>query len=311
MTRGLLAGRFLPPHAGHVLVGQTAAALVDELVILLRVAADDPVPATLRLAWLGEIFPHATVLRCDERKGARWSELAGAVLPGPIDLVFAGDEADAGLAAALGARHVPLDPHLETVPIDGATLRADPLAGWRYLPAPVRPHYARTICLHGPESTGKSTLAPALARHFDTLWLPEYGRTYCETFGLGLTMADLLAIGRTHDAMTQAAKRLCNGRLILDTDPLMTAAWAEMLFAEADPWFGAFRDTADLYLLLDIDIPWVDDGTRFFGGEIQRRRFFACSRDQLDRRGLAYALIGGPVEERFDRALEAIAAAGC
>jgi nicotinamide riboside kinase len=62
--------------------------------------------------------------------------------------------------------------------------------------------------------------------------------------------------------------------------------------------------------LLDIDIPWVDDGTRFFGGETQRRRFFACSRDQLERRGLPYVLIGGPAEERFDRSIEAIAAAG-
>ena len=196
------------------------------------------------------------------------------------------------------------------VPVSSAEILADPFAHWRHVPAPVRPHFARTICLHGPESTGKSTLAPALAAHFDTLHLPEYGRTYCENFGLALAMRDLVEIGRTHVAMTQAALRLCNRRLILDTDPLMTAAWADMLFERRDPWFDAFDATADLYLLLDIDMPWVDDGTRFFGDDGRRRRFFDLSRSELERRGLRYAVIGGTAEERFDRALAAIEQAG-
>jgi HTH-type transcriptional repressor of NAD biosynthesis genes len=172
------------------------------------------------------------------------------------------------------------------------------------------PQQARTICLHGPESTGKSTLAPALARHFDTVYLPEYGRTYCEAYGLDLTMEDLLAIGRTHAAMMRATLRICNRHLILDTDPLMTAAWAEMLFERSDPWFEGFDEVADLYLLLDIDIPWVDDGTRFFGDADRRRTFFECSRDQLERRGLPYVIVGGSAQERLDRSIAAIGAAG-
>lgn len=174
----------------------------------------------------------------------------------------------------------------------------------------IDPTRVRTICLHGPESTGKSTLAPALARHFDTVYLPEYGRTYCEAYGLDLTMEDLLAIGRTHAAMTRATLRICKGHLILDTDPLMTAAWAEMLFERSDAWLDTFDETADLYLLLDIDIPWVDDGTRFFGESDRRRKFFDCSRDQLERRGLPYVIIGGSQQERFDRSIAAIGAAG-
>ena len=144
---------------------------------------------------------------------------------------------------------------------------------------------------------------------FDTLYVPEYGRTYCEQYGLKLQMDDLVAIGRTHAAMTQALLRMCNQRLVLDTDPVMTAVWADMLFAGRDPWFDAFRETADLYLLLDIDMPWVDDGTRFFGDEERRRRFFDLSRAELERRGLSYRIIGGPAEQRLERALEAISEA--
>jgi HTH-type transcriptional repressor of NAD biosynthesis genes len=205
---------------------------------------------------------------------------------------------------------VTVDPDRVAVPVSASAIRADPFAHWHHIPAPVRPYFARSICLHGPESTGKSTLAPLLARHFDTMFVPEYGRTYCEEHGVDLTMGDLLAIGQTHAAMTRALLRQCNKRLILDTDPIMTAAWATMLFEQRDPWFDRFDETADLYLLLDIDMPWVDDGTRFFGDEGRRRRFFDLSRDELERRGLPYAVIGGDAEERFRRSVEAIEKAG-
>ncbi|NIJ08112.1 NadR type nicotinamide-nucleotide adenylyltransferase [Sphingomonas vulcanisoli] len=312
MTTGLIVGRFMPPHAGHMLLAGTARALVDHLVLAMIVGPEDAISPADRAAWMAELFPQAELVQVHAAPSGtdHWWEPMRAQLGRRIDLVFAGDGEALALASALGARYVQLDPEHQTLPISGAEILADLMGNWRFLPAPVRERFARTICLHGPESTGKSTLAPQLAAHFDTCWLPEYGRTYCETFGLALTMADLLAIGRTHAAMTRAAKRLSSGRLILDTDPLMTAAWADMLFERSDPWFDHFDETADLYLLLDIDMPWVDDGTRFFGDEGRRRRFFECSRHQLEKRGLPYVLIGGPAEERLARSIEAIAAAG-
>lgn len=167
-----------------------------------------------------------------------------------------------------------------------------------------------TICLHGPESTGKSTLIPQLAAHFDTIFVPEYGRTFAETHGTDFTMADLVEIARTHDAQTRAALATRADPLLLDTDPLMTAVWADMLFGRRDPWFDAWHGTADLYLLLDIDLPWVDDGTRMFGSKAERQRFFDLSRAELDRRGLSYTIVGGQGPARLAAALAAIEAAG-
>ncbi len=168
----------------------------------------------------------------------------------------------------------------------------------------------RTICLHGPESTGKSTLAPRLAAHFDTLSLPEYGRTLAERHGIDFTMADLVQIAETHAAMTKIALESGADPLIIDTDPLMTAVWADMLFGHRDPWFDQWRDTADLYLLLDIDLPWIDDGTRMFGGTEARHRFFELSKAELERRGVRWALVSGQGEARLACALDAITAAG-
>ncbi len=166
----------------------------------------------------------------------------------------------------------------------------------------------RTICLHGPESTGKSTLATLLGAHFNCEVVPEYGRAYCEEHGTDIDMHDLIVIAQRHMAMTGAAKARAGGWLVLDTDPVMTAVWARMMLGRSDPWFDRFADTADLYLLLDIDLPWVDDGLRIYGGKEDRQRFFDLSRSELERRGLNWALVSGDGEPRVDMALAAIEA---
>jgi NadR type nicotinamide-nucleotide adenylyltransferase len=166
-----------------------------------------------------------------------------------------------------------------------------------------------TICLHGPESTGKSTLGPQLADALGGIYVAEFGRTWSEAKGLGFTMTDLIAIAKGHMAATRDALNRRPPYVILDTDPLMTSVWAEMLFGIRDPWFDRFKDTADFYLMFDIDLPWIPDGTRMFGTEELRARFFELSKAELDRRGLPYAMIGGSGQQRFENALKAISAA--
>jgi NadR type nicotinamide-nucleotide adenylyltransferase len=168
----------------------------------------------------------------------------------------------------------------------------------------------RTICLHGPESTGKSTMAPRLARHFDSVCVAEFGRTYCETYGTDLNMADLVIIARAQDAKARAAVVGARAPVILDTDPLMSAVWADMLFGKRDPYFDEWHATADLYLLFDIDLPWVADGTRFFGTRERRQEFFDRSKAELVRRDVPWKLVTGEGSRRYLSALSAIAGAG-
>lgn len=167
-----------------------------------------------------------------------------------------------------------------------------------------------TVCFHGAESTGKSVLAEQLSRALGCPWVPEYGRAYCEErvhrqAQDALTMDDLLAIAEGQHAAVQAAMAPRPPLLILDTDQLMTAAWAEMLFGTVpEPLLG--YPQADLYLLFEPDVPWVADGTRFFGSAPERARFAGIAADMLVRAGVPFRRISGDWEARTTSAYAAI-----
>jgi NadR type nicotinamide-nucleotide adenylyltransferase len=165
------------------------------------------------------------------------------------------------------------------------------------------------VCFHGAESTGKSSLARKLATRFGCPLVAEYGRTYAETRGTDFALADLLAIAREQDRLMREATRGDWPLLLLDTDPLMTAAWAEMLFGEVPGELLAYP-RAELYLLFPPDVPWVDDGTRFFGTPELRARFAEVAESMLLRAGVPYQAIGGDWDERERQALAAIEAMG-
>lgn len=154
-----------------------------------------------------------------------------------------------------------------------------------------------TVCFHGAESTGKSTLAAQLSLEHGWAWVPEYGRTYCEERGIDLTMDDLLAIARGEQAAIEQAAVARPEVLLIDTDQLMTAAWAEMLFGTVPDELLTYPH-ADLYLLFDADVPWIGDGTRFFGNNEERQRFAAMAEHVLNRCGVRWMRIAGSWEER-------------
>lgn len=161
------------------------------------------------------------------------------------------------------------------------------------------------ICFHGAESTGKSVLAERLRQRFGWPWVTEYGREYAETHGTDFTMDDLLAMARGQNEAMLRASEARPPVLILDTDPLMTAAWAQMLFDHAPDELFAYPK-ADLYLLFSPDVPWVADGTRFFGTDEARARFAAFAEEMLVRAGVPYARIGGDWGDREAQVVEAV-----
>ena len=157
------------------------------------------------------------------------------------------------------------------------------------------------VCFHGAESTGKSVLAEQLSRELACPWVPEYGRAYAEEHGTDFTLDDLLAIARGQDAAMRAA---CAGNpplVLLDTDPLMTAAWAQMLFATVPHELLAYPK-AEHYLLFAADTPWQDDGTRMFGTVAARAQFAAVAEHMLVRGAVPFTRVSGTWRDRETQA---------
>ena len=164
----------------------------------------------------------------------------------------------------------------------------------------------KRVCLAGVESTGKSTLAPVLAAHFGGLVMPEYGRSWAEHHGTDFTPDALSEIAAGHLAIRAEIETASPKLIIEDTDIVMTSAWGHMLHGQRDPALSAIPATADLYLLFAADTPWVDDGTRQFGGR-ERRRFAALIDEEFTLRGITPTRIAGTWAERQATAIAAIA----
>jgi len=161
------------------------------------------------------------------------------------------------------------------------------------------------ICFHGAESTGKSTLANWLSEQLGIPVVHEFGREWAEEVGTEFPMDTLLAIAEGHDAATTEAAAENPPLLLIDTDPLMTAAWAAILHRDVPVELLEYPK-ADHYLLFEADTPWVDDGTRFFGTDLERKVFAGIAEEILTRTGVPFTRISGDWAARKEQALVAI-----
>lgn len=126
----------------------------------------------------------------------------------------------------------------------------------------------RRIVVTGSECTGKTTLAHDLAAHLDVAWVPEQSRAYAESVRRELTVHDVEPIARAQRAAEEAglaeARRRGDACLVLDTDLVSTVVYARHYYGSCPPWIvdEARIRLGDLYLLCEIDVPWMGDCVR-------------------------------------------------
>ena len=159
------------------------------------------------------------------------------------------------------------------------------------------------ICLTGAECTGKSRLAEELARHFGTVWVREFAREYAERVARPLTYLDVAAIA---EGQMRLEGGLVAGLAILDTDLISTVVYSRHHYGVCPEWIEAEarKRRADLYLLLDVDVPWTADGARDSGA--RRNELHAEFRSALEEFGAKFVLVSGSWDERRKRAIEII-----
>ena len=180
----------------------------------------------------------------------------------------------------------------------------------------------RRVVVTGSESTGKTTLARDLARHYATVWVPEYSRSYAEAKrsrgegALGAGDVEPIARGQIaaeDDGLRRAVSIASGGGappplIVLDTDLLSTVVYSRHYYGACPPWIErASRERrGDLYLLCDIDVPWLPDPAR--DRPDHREEMHALFAGAVSALGAPCAVIRGSWDERFTRAAAAVRA---
>ena len=164
----------------------------------------------------------------------------------------------------------------------------------------------KKIAIVGPESTGKSTMSAYLAKHYNTVWVPEYAREYCEKLIQPPTFQDEINMFHGQLALEKELLSKANGILICDTTFITVKIWSDQMFGRSpqEVLNELPKHTYDLYLLLNIDLPWQDDPLRDF--PTMREHFMNVWHKELDAINANYVLISGTGEERYQNAIAAI-----
>ena len=282
---GLVVGKFAPLHLGHEHVIRAAIAACDHVVILSYSRPEFPGCEPARRAkWLAARFSETTRIiidhttdplpensDSDEAHRAFCAKILNKHLNQPIDAIFTSESYGSGFAADLARRqsspvaHVSVDFDRNAIPVSGTALRADIHGLRRFLAPEVYATFVERVAILGGESTGKSTLAAALAENLSTNFIAEYGRELWEQRDGKLAFEDMLAIAQEQIQREESAllSPSTHRYLFCDTSPLTTLFYSMEMFARADPKLTtlATRPYHHLILCAD-DFSFTQDGTR-------------------------------------------------
>jgi NadR type nicotinamide-nucleotide adenylyltransferase len=181
----------------------------------------------------------------------------------------------------------------------------------------------KKIVAIGPESTGKSTLCKQLAEHYHTLWCPEYAREYLTAHGMNYSYDDLLTIAKgqieTEEKYTQLAigsEQLKNAHtpltthhlLFIDTDMYVMKVWCEFVFGKCHQFIldEIAKRKYDLYLLCNIDLPWVYDILREYPSAGPREELYGIYKNIMQGQSTPWIEISGNYEERIQKAINVV-----
>ena len=321
---GLVVGKFAPLHLGHVALVQHAAAQCRRVLVLsyTRPERAGCEPAR-RQRWLAETFAsHEVVVlpatdvppdAADDATHQRFlAELLHTRLQRWPDAIFASEAyvvpTAEVMARTFGRPVTPVcfDPGRIQVPISASRLRGRPDAGLRWMPPAVRADFVPRVVLLGGESTGKSTLADALAAAWGCPRVGEYGRERWLARGGRLQEHDLLDIALEQCRREDQAARTAEPALVCDTSALTTLGYAHWTHDRADPRLRALAERRyALTVLCGDEIPFEQDGTR--REPAFRARQQAWYRDALRARGVGWVDATGPVAARVAQVTAALA----
>jgi NadR type nicotinamide-nucleotide adenylyltransferase len=187
----------------------------------------------------------------------------------------------------------------------------------------------KKIVVLGTESTGKSALCEQLAAHYGTAWCPEYAREYLLKNGMKYSYDDLLIIAKGQIALEEAIVNsewsMVNSKSLtkesthspftihyspffIDTDMYVMKVWCEFVFDNCHRFIldQIVERKYDLYLLCNIDLPWVKDELREYPDPETRRKLYDMYLDIMINQSVPWVEISGNYKERLEKAIHSV-----
>ncbi|MEI6488280.1 MAG: ATP-binding protein [Bacteroidota bacterium] len=166
--------------------------------------------------------------------------------------------------------------------------------------------HVKRIALLGPECTAKSTLSEALAKHFNTVWVPEYARSYLAPLTRKYTPGDIIEISKVQIEQERIAIEKANKYIFVDTELIISKVWCLDVFNTCPEWITStlLKTKFDLYLLTYPDLPWEEDVLR--ENPLRREYLFDWYEKELIEISANYAIIKGRGYARLENCIKAI-----
>lgn len=169
---------------------------------------------------------------------------------------------------------------------------------------------SKKIVIIGPESTGKSTLCEQLAKHYNTVWIPEFARGFLEKNGMEYSYDHLLTIAKGQIELEDYGLQDISesSKVFIDTDMYVMKVWCEFVFGKCHNWILnhiAVRKY-DLYLLCDVDLPWIKDELREYPDLSTRAKLYHYYKDLMVNQSTPWINISGDYSERLKKAIDGI-----
>ena len=321
---GMYGGSFNPLHLGHVNTIITAANQCEKLYVVLSITNDiKEIDHRERFMWLKtltsdmenvevfEIFDDNT-----SKDNYDWEKGANDIrnyIKAPIDIVFSGDDykgKNVWENLYRDSKIVYL-PRIDTN-ISSTEIRKNPYKHFEYLPNVVREFYTKKVCIVGTESCGKSTLVRNLAKYFNTSYVEEAGRYICDEAGGidNMQPYHYFQILFKHKQLEKEALKEANKVLLIDTDSIITLYYYQLGFENTSEFNNNLPKIAesisalnnyDLYIFLEPDVDWVQDGTRTYGDDEVRRANNEKLKQLLEKNNIPYISISGDYHERYEK----------
>lgn len=309
-------GKFLPLHKGHEAMIRFALTQCQHLIVIVCASDLETINVQQRCKWVTETFyktKNLTIIPFEysEKDLPNTSESSNQVaqlwakifapLINECDAVITSELYGDYVAQALNIIHIPFDKNRQQIPISATLICQQPLTHWQMLPDTVKTDLAFTIVILGTESTGKTTLTKKLSQHYHASSVYEAGRDLIQDSN-NFNYEMLPIVAKTHAQAILKAKIENNPIVIIDTDIHITASYAKFCFQRTlaiEPQIYK-ANHANLYLYLDKDVPFIQDGTRM--EEKQRNLLDNSHRQILDEYQIPYITIQGNWQERFEKA---------